>query len=227
MRNLAFCFWLICALLGSGCKDGGSGAGIPASGLATEYAATFCHKLFTCCDAAELASNSVTMVDEATCRSMVAPPIDADVASDQTSVNAGRATYHGDRARTCMDKLIALPCEQWGADNELRRIPECFHVYEGTVAPGGTCNRSVECIDGHCDLVAGCVADGKAGEACDIGSCAGELVCITAGATSFTCGSVQADGAPCDYSDECASNNCGLNTSGARVCIPPTICNGV
>jgi len=227
----------VACLLGmhaAGCKNdgggggGGGGGGLPADQLAAEMAGAFCHKLFTCCDATELAANSLTMADEATCVSMVGSSLGPDVADVQASVSAGRTIYHGDHARACVDALVALPCDQWGGDYTLLRLPDCFRITEGTIAPGAACEHTAECIDGHCDLVAGCVADDKLGAACDIGSCVEGLSCITGAlGTTATCGTVQPDGASCNYGGECASHTCATNAAGARVCSPPTMCNGV
>ena len=215
-------------LLAVGCPDSGGGPGLPASQLGAQYASAFCRKAFTCCDTTELPSHTPTMVDEATCRTMVAAAIDAEVADNEPSVAAGRAVYHGDRAQRCLDALNALPCEQWGYDDELDRFPDCVTVFTGTLAPGTPCEHSVDCAGGHCNLVDGCIADGKLGQACEIGSCLPELVChVSATSAAATCGDLLPDGSPCLYSNECFSQVCAMNAAGDPVCTPPTMCNGV
>lgn len=212
-----------------GCKDDKAGGGgtLPADQLSAQYAAVFCHKLFTCCDATELASSPATMVDEATCRTAVVASLAADTANYQASIAAGKTLYHGDRAQHCLDQVTALACDRWGGDDELHELPDCLTFYEGTIAPGAACERSEQCRGGHCESSV-CVADAKMGEACDIGSCVLELVCIyNADGTAGTCGLPHPDGANCFYSDECESHVCGPGAGGPHVCIPPTICNGV
>src|SRR5947208_7004179 len=108
---------------------------------------------------------------------LIGAGIDADAATNQAGVAAGRIVYHGERARRCVDSLIALPCEQWGDDDELRRFPDCQGTYEAKVAPGGACDLNQDCIGGHCEASA-CVADPKTGDACRIGECARALVCL-------------------------------------------------
>jgi hypothetical protein len=161
-----------------------------------------------------------TMVDEATCRTMIAAEIDADAANAEASIASGRTRYHGERAQSCLDTLTALARDRWGGDDELHAFPDCLTIFEGTVAPGGACDRSEQCNGGHCASSA-CVADPKLGEQCDIGACVPELVCLFAptGSTDpAMCGHPRPDGAQCSYSDECESHYCERNAAGVTVC---------
>jgi len=217
-----------------GCSGGGGhgGGSVPMDQLGTQYAAIFCHKAFTCCDATELAGGNVTTVDEASCRALVGPEISSNVADNQADVSAGRLVYHGDSARRCLDTLAALPCAQWGADEELARFPDCQHVFEGLVAPAASCTRDAQCADGFCDTTAGtCVARPKRGEDCANGLCSEGLECQpdpTTGAPSV-CLPPLADGSPCTFDGQCTSASCNIDTAatGAASCGPPTFCNGV
>jgi hypothetical protein len=214
-----------------GCGGGHGGGAVPMDQLGAEYASVFCHKAFTCCDATELAGGNVTTADEATCRSLVGPEISSNVADNQADVSGGRLVYHGDSARRCLDTLAALPCAQWGGDEELARFADCQHVFEGLVAPLAPCVRNAECADGFCDTTAGvCRALPKLGESCPSGLCSEGLACLsnpTTGATDV-CGAPLGDGSPCHYDSECTSAFCNIDPGGSTSsCGPATFCNGV
>ena len=209
------------------CGGSGSTSSIPIDRLGAEYATVFCHKAFTCCDAAELPGNSATAVDEPTCRSTVGARIGSELAANQASIAAGRLVYHGDRARDCLDVVAGLACAQWGADEELARFPDCLMIYEGKVAPGGACSRDAECDRGTCEAGA-CLADLVLGAPCGVGLCEPGSTCIyDANDAPTVCSNPMPDGAPCSYNSDCAGGFCESNAAGDRVCGPPTMCNGV
>jgi hypothetical protein len=231
MRSVSAAVGIIggAAALVLGCGGGsGSGGSVPFDQLATEYASVFCHKAFTCCDAAELAGSNPTATDEAGCRAIVETQVSDNLVNDQTSIAAGRLVYHGDSARRCFDSLAALACSQWGANEELIRLPDCLHVTEGAVAPGGTCARDPECAGGFCDNGT-CVAFADVGESCAGTSCATGLHCSAdAAGLPTVCTNPLPDGSACMYDDDCASASCNIDTAtNTASCGPPTFCNGV
>jgi len=208
-----------------GCGPG-SGGSIPIGQLGTQYAAVFCHKVFTCCEPAE--RSDINANDEATCRTLVATDVNTNIANSQASIDAGRISYHGDLARRCVDTVSALSCAQWSGDDEYRRFPECLSVLEGTVMPGGACTTSGECRGGTCDINAGtagtCVARAGLGESCTTASCLAGLACQF---DTNTCMNPLPDGSPCLYNSDCANGFCETDASGAQMCAPPTTCNGI
>ena len=174
MRRPLLSFVLLAA---SGCGPSGSGSAIPFDQLADEFAKVFCRKAFICCDAVELQSVGG---DEAQCRSAVSADLMSDLTGDQTGVATGTTIYDGRKARACLDTVTALPCSEWGADESLRRFPDCLQILRGTIAPGGACSRSGECRDGTCPPSTGsgvCVARAAAGESCASTTCRQELYC--------------------------------------------------
>ena len=177
MRRCLPAFVLL-VVSGCGPSKGGSGGGaIPFDQLASEYARVFCQKAFVCCDAVELQSVSGS---EAECRSALSADLMGDLTGDQTGVAMGTTIYDGAKARACLDIVTALPCSEWGADDKLRRFPDCLHILHGTIAPGGACARSGECLDGLCDTSSGsgaCVARAALGESCASATCRSELYC--------------------------------------------------
>jgi hypothetical protein len=208
-----------------GCGPG-SGGSIPSGQLGSQYAAVFCHRVFTCCEPAE--RSDINANDEATCRTLVATDVNTKIAGSQASIDAGRINYHGDLARRCVDTLGALSCAQWSGDDEYRRFPECLSILEGTVMPGGACTTSEECRSGSCDINAGtagtCVARAGLGESCATVSCLATLACQF---DTNTCMNPLPDGSPCVYNSDCTNGFCGTDASGARSCASPTTCNGI
>jgi len=71
-------------------------------------------------------------------------------------------------------------------------------LYEGQLAPGDTCEVSLECTAGHyCGAQDTCVPLPQDDEACDVQGCAEGLMCLF---TSRTCVTVREVGDPCDWS---------------------------
>jgi hypothetical protein len=218
---------LIAALAGCGGDGTGSAGGaVLLDQLDEEYAAAFCRKLFACCTAAELTETPAGSGDEAACRATYGARIAPDLDALRTGVASGVVSYDGAKARSCFDTLVALPCTEWGGDDALERIPDCALMLRGTVAPGGACLASRQCLDGECGSGGICVANARPAEPCVGKSCQGGLYCDTdpSGALT-TCAAYQPNGAPCSFNDECRSNSCGAVTPG--VCGPSEICNGI
>jgi len=231
MRRFLPAFVLL-AVSGCGPSSGGSsGAAIPFDQLAAEYARVFCGKAFVCCDAGELQGIGT----EAMCRTVVATEIMGDLTGDQTGIAAGTTIYDGSKARACFDIITAMPCSEWGADENLRQVPECWQIFRGTVAPGGACSRSDECMDGTCPpSVSGgtCVARAKLGESCASNTCRPELICDQdSSGLPTTCAVPRANGMACVADLQCASRNCvgapTMSSDPPGACGAPDMCNGV
>jgi len=213
----------------SGGNGGDSGGDVPFSRLAAGYAAVLCHKDVVCCDDSELGSNLGPNPDraalEATCRPNFANAMAVYLEPYAPLISAGRIIYRGDHARLCLDEIAAQPCEEWGLNYPLDRYPACRQIYEGTIALGGACTLSDECVDGYCSSSSGtgtCVAYKQIGESCSSGPCPPELLCLPdASGASKVCAPPLPDGATCDLDSKCASGFCMAN-----VCGPPTFCNG-
>ncbi len=225
-----------CVLLAvAGCgpsKGGSSGAAIPLDQLADEYAKVFCQKAFVCCDAVELQD---LPGGEAECRSAVAADLMSDLTGIETGVAMGTTIYDGSKARACLDVVAGLACSEWGGDDKLRQYPVCHQFLRGTVAPGGACSRSDDCLDGTCPpSVSGgtCVARAKVGESCASNTCQQDLYCaLDAAGFPTVCAVPKVNGLPCIVDLECASHGCvGAPQTSADppgACGAPTMCNGV
>ena len=227
-RGLANVVVVSAVALTLGC-GGSGGSSIPIDQWGNERAAVFCHKMFTCCDASERMSTDAAAVDEATCRSnMSASP---DIALLQSEVASGRVVFHGDRARSCLDTVAALSCQEWGADFLLIRFPVCPTIFEGTVATGGACASDAECSGGHCGSSTGgrvCTAPAQLGESCDFAKCGPGLACRTDESVApRMCGQPLPDGTPCFESQDCISGYCISDGAGMATCGLFPSCDGV
>jgi len=217
-----------------GCGGGGSGPNgnpvvpIPLEQANREFAAVMCAKFFTCCDADEVARAEVGP-DEATCSSGLFSDGNSLFDENAPGVAAGRITYHGDRARRCLDWLAGLPCAQWGGDVVLSRSPDCRGIFEGTVT-SGPCEISDECLNGSCwwqtETEHTCRPSPQLGESCTTSLCGSDSYCLGDG-TSGICRAPEADGQPCSGGLECASRSCNGNMPFEGVCGPPVTCNGI
>jgi len=222
----------ICLLvmLAPSCSSGNDGGGeVPFDQVAAAYAAVVCHKEIVCCDANEIAGlgggNPDPAAVEAACRTTFVNQMTAMLESYAPLISAGRIIYRGDRARRCFDEITAQPCAAFGLSAYLTQYPDCLHIYEGTIAPGGDCTLSEECADGICFANNGtaCAANHRIDEACAPGACQPELSCLRdATGAPTVCATPLPDGATCYHDSNCASTFCVAN-----VCSLPTRCNGV
>lgn len=203
----------------------------------SQYVAALCHKVFTCCDAAEIAAFrsmvDPTIVDEASCEASSTAMSGTQLALEQYRVDAGLATYHGDRARACVDAESALTCSTWGGLFGMKMPPACAGVLVGALADGSPCYNSEDCASGYCgDTATGqgaCVAPVKLGERCELAPCASGLTCVSDPSSGGpnTCGHEFPDGSPCLYDADCQSGICSTTAATNGVCTPPeTTCTG-
>ncbi len=216
---------MLVALGGCSSSGGGGGGTVALTDFASESAKVSCHRIYTCCDATERTDNSAPGPTEADCVTAVTAQLADRATAIQAGVDAGRITYHGDRARKCLDNAAALSCADWGVNFNMRYVPDCGHVADGTVAMGGACTLDEECASAFCGPT-GCAARGALGEACTSPTgCQDGLYCpVSAG---DHCATVAAIGAECQVSVSCQNNSCVFPygaTSGT--CGSPMTCNG-
>ncbi len=121
------------------------------------------------------------------------------------AIDAGTASYHGDKAQACLDALAALGCDAMVSHS----IPECDEVFVGTVAEGGDCTYGIECVgDLFCKIEAACPGTcssrgGNGADCEDDDHCQDGMFCDEG---TSTCASPVVQGASCGGSsgDECA-----------------------
>jgi hypothetical protein len=227
------------AALALGCSGGAVGGGdggdggssVPFDRFGSAFAAAYCHQMFMCCNADELTSIDATAVDEASCQSGMTAFFSGKLAVTQAEIDAGLVVYHGDRARACLDKLAALSCRQWVADDRMIRFAECRDIVEGTLATGSGCATSGECSSGHCGTSTGariCTPRSQLGESCDFAECVAGLACrIDESGDALVCGQALADGTRCIDSRDCVSSFCIADGAGLAFCGLPPFCDGI
>ena len=226
---------VLAALVVAGCGGGGGGAPIPFDQFDAQFIAVYCHKTFACCDTGEIAAIDPTIVDEATCEASFSAMAAMHPAPGKALVDAGLATYHGDRARTCLDAVIVLPCIMWGGPSSKTPIPQCDGVIEGTLPAGSACGTSAECASDYCgnDNAGGlaCAAPVMLGESCEFAPCVSGLACVSNPSSGGPrmCGHAFPDGSACAYDPDCTSGLCATDAASglSGACSRPATCNGI
>jgi hypothetical protein len=210
---------------------GGGGPAYTYDQFLSDSLADQCQKVFMCCDAVEIGMLDPSIVDEASCRAYFASSNSSAAATARGLIESGRATYHSDRARACLDARVALPCANWGglSTSGHAPIPACDEILVGNRAAGAPCSGSEECASNYCGNGFVCTAPVMLGQACDSAPCGSGLSCIfPPGGGSATCQQPLPDGSACVNDLDCASGFC-LMDSGAFTasCRLPTMCDGV
>jgi hypothetical protein len=212
------------AAAGCGSSSGGGGS-VALTDFASESAKAACGRIYKCCDATERAGDTTWGPTEADCVTAMTPQLTTSVAAFQAGIDAGRIVYHGDRAQKCLANVAALSCD-WGITFNRRYVPDCAHVFDGTVATGATCTADEECTSGFCSPVTGCAARLAVGEACTAPThCQDGLYCpVSAG---DHCVAAAAIGAACQVSIACQNNSCVIpDGASSGTCGAPMMCNG-
>lgn len=134
------------------------------------------------------------------------------------SVNQGLVSYDGEKAQSCLDTLSGLSCDPSVEENRVA-IPDCDEAIKGTVADGGACKNSNECVSGSC-AVTTCTM------ACCPGTCNPSppaLAPIGQSCSTTNC----VDGAYCNASAVCAALlDPGATCTGDNECGYGTVCAG-
>jgi len=151
-----------------GCGSSSSGGGsVAMADFAAQSATVSCHRVYTCCDATELAGGSdpTGSTTEAACVTAMTTQQTTALMAFQAGITAGTIVYHGDRAKKCLDNTAALSCSDWGIQFNPKAVPDCAHVFDGTAAMAATCTYDEECASGFCGGGM-CAARGALGDAC-------------------------------------------------------------
>lgn len=137
-------------------------------------------------------------------------------------VQGGKLAYSANEAQKCIDNIAALPCQA------LKRMPKsaCGLVFNGKTNTDGSCNDSLECVDGYCKKGEGkkhcpgvCQPNEKAGGTCENDSwCIGYLSCqidYESRELGKKCSSATpTNGTPCLHSLECQQSRMYCKTEG-------------
>ena len=144
-------------------------------------------------------------------------------------IKSGKILYDGSAAADCLATLASEPCS-FSQTAQVETLPPCMKLLAGTVAVGGACLISEECVSQSCNLNA------CAGATCCQGTCRAQVpvggdctadpfvcthpsICRTAlvagtSLTKGTCVAPIAAGQPCTAGDLCAPGKF-CNTDGS------------
>ena len=214
---------MLVTLAGCGSSTSGGGGTVALADFGGELAKVSCHRIYTCCDATERTDNSAPGPTEADC--VTAMTANNPLSSLQAGIDVGKIVYHGDKARLCLDHMAALSCADWGINFNMRYVPDCGRITEGTAATSAACASDAECVSGFCSASV-CAARGALGDACTSPTaCQDGLYCpVSAG---DHCATAAAVGAACEVSVACQNNSCVIpDGATAGTCGAPMMCNG-
>jgi hypothetical protein len=160
--------------------DGGVIAGeIALDQLAWRTAQLTCRRQRECC-AATPGSTAPDFLD--VCGQDLAEVLAPFLDGVARAVAAGRATYDGIAAASCLAELESAACPAASTWEPLLLAAHC-PIVSAAVPAGEDCRASYECIDGFC----------QGAEPTRLGRCVTPKL---------------ADGQPCDRGDDCASGSC-------------------
>ncbi len=215
--------WFVgaCVAVLVGCGGGtGIGGPIPFSAFESAAGSAVCNVLVVCGD----------VPDEATCLAsdQVEPHYYDTLGQD---IAAGKVSYDGAKARSCIDGLNAISSCDRTTLADLTLAPDCNGVFTGTVAPGGACFFSQECAAGGSCQSADSVCDPL--HQCCAGTCA-RLVTVAAGGDCTGIDAQCAAGTLCVFSGTGNTGTCvtlvttpGATCGGTIPCAPPLYCDTV
>lgn len=185
MLRVAVIAWSAWIVVGATACSGASNSGPPLT--VDEYLAAardaMCNRFVQCGEIESLDVCKATGLSEL--NSLPA------IASVRAAFATGRATFDGNKARACVDALVAQGCDNEAAAS--RATPRvCLQVARGTVPMNQPCAVNEECVTQFCSPV-----DATCDQGCCLGSC-GIDVPLNGGegemCVFFTCG----DGLYCD-----------------------------
>lgn len=192
-----------------------SGGDVPINSLVTLLAQVDCNQFFACCNAQQLTGvfGDTVPANAAACATQYATMLDID--REKAAVLAGTMVYSGAAARTCLDAIAASSCNAFSVDTPPAVCRDAL-IFIGQVAIDGDCQQDDECVaTAACSPGGKCVARSAATESCaGGGSCLAGLYCDN----DNICRPAQANGAACQGSDWCTSNECSSEGGGALSC---------
>lgn len=216
-RNLALVISIVAMACGG--DDGGGGGGdLSIDELGDTIGSSTCEKIFECCNAAEVMSMfegidpPITNVAECTrfynalLTGLLLGPI-------EDAIERGTIIYHGDLAADCLAAFEAQTCDEIQSVGD-PPVEGCENIFEGTLADDAECVTDAECASGFCDgdSINGdpgvCRTQPGDGEACETFDCADGFYCENDIGGEGTCMPAKADGADCNFDEDCQSDNC-------------------
>ncbi|MCE9571530.1 MAG: hypothetical protein K8W52_00090 [Deltaproteobacteria bacterium] len=186
----------------------GGGSSVPVTDLDTSLTDAYCQYLVRC----------GVVESTARCKQELGTG-GFDTAAIEGGVGAGKITYDADAAGDCVDAYANLSCNPGDKGN--RVTPQaCTDAIKGTVADGGACAISAECVSQSCNVPAcdqACcpgtcnptIAEVAIGGSCASAPCVDGSYCATA---TKVCTALVASGGTCAASRECAFGTTCIDT---------------
>lgn len=137
---------------GSGSGAGGSQTELTATAYLTAIAMIYCDQAFTC--------RATYPYDAATFQASWTDAVDTCVASLQAAwggsqieleIAKGRIDFDGTAALDCLAGVAFGSCDKQWTDG-IQWADSCYHVMNGNVQPGGSCDSVYACASGTCDV---------------------------------------------------------------------------
>lgn len=180
------------------CGDDDKDDSVALARYCPELLKVFCEKRLECYSDDVLAI--VGYATQSECETALADTCSGQPAGWQASIDAGRVTYNGGKAKACFDAVRSSACDSLSFENTAL-LTECQDVMVGTVAAAGACTPyNNECVDGHwckptgapdhwtCKSAGTCTASKKSGQSCDTGNaelCEAGLRCENDSCTAY------------------------------------------
>lgn len=135
-------------------------------------------------------------------------------------VASGEVSYDGTAARACVDAINGLSACTRTAYAGVASGPACNTIFTGTVAVGGACFFSEECVGGGtCLRTASCTSD-----QCCAGTCQAPEVTVPLGGSCSPGATVCATGAVCITDATSGSATCGKPVAAGGACTSTSVC---
>jgi hypothetical protein len=203
---------LLLVLAIAACGNDDSGGPATVHNIGSQIESAYCNMLVRC-----------GLVDDAAlCRSL---NLDLNVdPSLVAAVDAGKVTFDATKAQACLAGIASWSCDRTVVFANRWTPPECSEIFGGTVADGGACGLSRECVSNVCTVPAcpmGCCQGtcatgtpspppGRVGDACPNGQCYASYC----DPTSMKCVALLPAGATCTTTSQC---DMGLTCAGTCV----------
>jgi hypothetical protein len=151
-------------------------------------------------------------------------PMLSTCAAMQKEITAGLISFNASQAAACSSAVAALTCSSIFGLGGVSAPPACDAAMTGTVATGGTCYSSNDCVSGYCtwELSTGtcpgtCQPFRAQGQSCQGPDCAAGLVC-----DGGTCKAQAGVGGacPCQNGLWCDGSICKAQLPSGSSCVP-------
>lgn len=141
MRNKLLAVVAVSGLgLLSGCPD--DTTSVPLAEVGDRLGQATCDRLLEC------SALGAVLLSQTTCAQAVWSYRNGDLSRLQTWVDDGTLAYDGEAMAACLDDMASVPCSALSTETPTD-VGRCGEALVGTVAVGGGCEDSVQCLSGN------------------------------------------------------------------------------